>query len=246
MMSDVNKIPSIKIPTTINENSVFNLDQTIKEQIEQIAIIQNKGIKNVTNKEIENLLAMVDSLIVECNTTQSFHFNRNENIIELLYKYQRLSLEYETYKIEQKMSQIEETSKRLEKKQEKFAQESHNLVYTILSFIASFSIVSAAVTAIDKIKDIKYICLFMLFIVFVLITTLIGLDNFYRSEKQKKGLLKNNYFIWTMLLIIIIIFSIGIFISDVWVKNKDEFMLNVENKVTKYIVEQEKINELLK
>lgn len=243
-MSDVNKIPSIKIPTQTNENNpVFDLDQTIKEQIERIAIIQNKGIKNVTNKEIENLLAMVDSLIVECNTTQNFHFNRNENIIELLYKYQRLSLEYETYKIEQKMSQIEDASKRLEKRQEKFAQESHNLVYTILSFIASFSIVSVAVTAIDEIKDIKYICLFMLFIVFVLITTLIGLDNFYRGEKQKNRLLKNNYFIWIMLLIIIIVFSIGIFISDVWNKNKDEFMLNIENKVTEYIVDQEKIKE---
>ena len=235
-MSDVNKIPSIKIPTQTNENNpVFDLDQTIKEQIERIAIIQNKGIKNVTNKEIENLLAMVDSLIVECNTTQNFHFNRNENIIELLYKYQRLSLEYETYKIEQKMSQIEDASKRLEKRQEKFTQESHNLVYTILSFIASFSIVSAAVTAIDEIKDIKYICL--------LITTLIGLDNFYRGEKQKNRLLKNNYFIWIMLLIIIIVFSIGIFISDVWNKNKDEFMLNIENKVTEYIVDQEKIKE---
>ena len=182
---------------------------------------------------------MVDSLIVECNTTQNFHFNRNENIIELLYKYQRLSLEYETYKIEQKMNQVEEASKKLEKRQEKFAQESHNLVYTILSFIASFSIVSAAVTAISEIKDIKYICLFMLFIVFILITTLIELDNFYRAKKQKNRLLQNNYFIWIMLLVTIIIFSIGTFVSDVWNKNKEEFMIKIENKVTEYILNKE-------
>lgn len=239
-MNNTNKIPSIKIPTQANENNpIFDLDQTIKEQIEQIAMIQNKGIKNVTTKEVENLLAMVDSLIVECNATQKFHFNRNENIIELLYKYQRLALEYETYKIQQKMNQVEEVSKELEKKQEKFAQESHNLVYTILSFIASFSIVSAAVTAIGEIKEIKYICLFMLFIVFILITTLIGLDNFYRSKKQENRLLNNNYFIWKMLLIILIIFSIGVFISDIWNKNKEEFMLKVEDKVTEYILKQE-------
>jgi hypothetical protein len=115
-MNNTNKIPSIKIPTQTNENNpIFDLDQTIKEQIEQIAVIQNKGIKNVTPKKVENLLAMVDSLIVECNATQNFHFNRNENIIELLYKYQRLALEYETYKIQQKMNQVEEASKKLEK-----------------------------------------------------------------------------------------------------------------------------------
>ena len=244
-MNNNNKIPSIQIPLTqTNENNpVFDLDKTIREQIEQIAIIQNKGIKNVTSKEVENLLAMVDSLIVECNTTHNFHFNKNENIIELLYKYQRLSLEYETYKIEQKMNQVEATSKKLEQRQEKFAQESHNLVYTILSFIASFSIVSAAVTAISGIKDIKYICLFMIFIVFILLTTLIGLDNFYRGEKQNNKFLKNNYFIWTMLLVIIIIFLIAIFISDIWSKNKEKFIMNIENKVTEYIEEQEKLKE---
>lgn len=79
----------------------------------------------------------------------------------------------------------------------------------------------------------------MLVIVFILITTLIGLDNFYRSKKQENRLLNNNYFIWKMLLIILIIFSIGVFISDIWNKNKEEFMLKVEDKVTEYILKQE-------
>ncbi len=243
-MSNNNKIPSIKIPSQTKENSsVLDLDQTIKDQIEQIAIVQNKGIKNVDCTQIENVLAMIDSLIVECNATQNFHFNRNENIIELLYRYQRLSLEYETYKIEQKMVKVEEDSKKLEERQEKFAKESHNLVYTILSFIASFSIVSAAVSAIGKIDDVKYICLFILFILFIIITTLIGLDNFYREEKSKKHLLKNNYFLWKLLLIMIIIFVVIIFIGDIWNKNKNEIMTNIENKVTEYLIDEQNKKE---
>ena len=244
MINDNNKIPSIKIPTQTKENSsVLDLDKTIKDQIEQIAIVQNKGIKNVDCNQIENLLAMIDSLIVECNATQNFHFNRNENIIELLYRYQRLSLEYETYKIEQKMDKVEEDSKKLEERQEKFAKESHNLVYTILSFIASFSIVSAAVSAIEKIDDVKYICLFILFILFIIITTLIGLDNFYREEKSKKNLLKNNYFLWKLLLIMIIIFVIYIFISDIWNKNKNAIITNIENRVTEYLIYEQNKKE---
>ena len=244
MINDNNKIPSIKIPTQTKENSsVLDLDKTIKDQIEQIAIVQNKGIKNVDCNQVENLLAMIDSLIVECNATQNFHFNRNENIIELLYRYQRLSLEYETYKIEQKMDKVEEDSKKLEQRQEKFAKESHNLVYTILSFIASFSIVSAAVSAIGKIDDVKYICLFILFILFIILTTLIGLDNFYREEKNKKNLLKNNYFLWKMLLIMIVIFVIVIFIGDIWNKNKNEILTNIENKVTEYLIDEQNKKE---
>ena len=244
MINDNNKIPSIKIPTQTKENSsVLDLDKTIKDQIEQIAIVQNKGIKNVDCNQVENLLAMIDSLIVECNATQNFHFNRNENIIELLYRYQRLSLEYETYKIEQKMDKVEEDSKKLEQRQEKFAKESHNLVYTILSFIASFSIVSAAVSAIGKIDDVKYICLFILFILFIILTTLIGLDNFYREKKNKKNLLKNNYFLWKMLLIMIVIFVIVIFIGDIWNKNKNEILTNIENKVTEYLIDEQNKKE---
>ena len=83
-------------------------------------------------------------------------------------------------------------------------EESNNLIYNILGFIASFSVVSAAVSAIDEIKSLPQIMLFMAFTAFILITTLIGLNNFYKKH-DKKTCLQDNYFLWKMLLVVIIL-----------------------------------------
>lgn len=54
----------------------------------------------------------------------------------------------------------------------------------------------------------------------MLITTLIGLDNFYRHKKVGKNLLKSNYFLWMVLFIIIISIIICGLVKDKEFKNE--------------------------
>ena len=75
-MSNNNKIPSIKIPSQTKENSsVLDLDQTIKDQIEQIAIVQNKGIKNVDlgiRSTFADIAATIEELLLGNKVEGSF------------------------------------------------------------------------------------------------------------------------------------------------------------------------------
>lgn len=122
-----------------------------------------------------------------------------------------------------KIYELNEKNIKLEKKQlsisnqiEQTEEKSNNLIFNILGFIASFSIVSAAVTGIGNIKGTINIVLFIAFSILMLITTLIGLDNFYKPSKSEKNLLKNNYFLWVVLFIIIIFIIIFSFIKNNW------------------------------
>ena len=44
----------------------------------------------------------------------------------------------------------------------------------------------------------------MTFIAFILITTLIGLNNFYKNSDENTQGLRNNYFLWKALIIVLI------------------------------------------
>lgn len=200
-------IPNLKIEKNqLNEESSIDLDKAIRDLNGKLSNIQNEGIKNTPNEQIEEILAAVNDIIVGNDTMSEEKCNESQNKIELIYRNQKVSLEYETKIINQEMNEVKEHLKTIEKEQEMIEQKNNNLIYHILSFIASFSIVSAAVAAIDKMESILSIVLFMLFDILLLLTTLIGLHNFYISKDGMKMDLNNNYFLW------IIVFFIMIFL----------------------------------
>ncbi len=73
----------------------------------------------------------------------------------------------------------------------------------------------------------------------MLITTLIGLDNFYRHKKVGKNLLKSNYFLWIVLFIIIISIIICDLVKDKEFKNEITY-----NATTKNVIEANESTEV--
>lgn len=196
----------LKIPSAVNENNTISLiNDNIKDILSEVLNFQLNTINKDNENKLKELLNTSDLLIVECHNTQTFKISRNNNFSKLVYEYQRLKLKYETYTINKQIEIVTEKYNDIENKQLEIKNETNNLVYNILGFIASFSIVSAAVSAIIQIKSITDILLFMAFSVLLLLTTLIGLHNFYKNSNNKKKGLQNNYFLWKMMVVVIIL-----------------------------------------
>lgn len=209
---------SIIIPTDSIQNKIGTvtvirkLVKAIKEQLKELDEIQHVEINSENYTQIDGVLIATNSLINDCYSSNEFTCNKNDSFFKLTYLYQRMSVRLETYKLQEVIKQVELKSDELKEKQsaleevyKKSEEQSNNLVYNILGFIASFSIVSAAVTAIDAMKSISGILLFMAFTAFILLTTLIGLHNFYKGNNEKKGKLQDNYFLWKMMIVVIVL-----------------------------------------
>lgn len=197
--------------TSNNVSIIKNLIRVIEKQIAELSKYQTIEITQENKEEIEQLLTSSDLLIKDCHNSADFKCNRNDKFSMLTYEYQRLSLKYETYQIkdlindmEKKEEDLNSKQNELDKKYNKSKQESNNLIYNILGFIASYSIVSAAVVTFEKVDSIEDIIIFMTFIAFILITTLIGLNNFYKNNDENNQGLRNNYFLWKALIIVLV------------------------------------------
>ena len=200
----------INIPQNIVKNkepNLLDINENLTNQLEEIMEIQIYEINENNVRKVTNILYKTDSLITECHTLKLFNTNRSSKFARLTYEYQKLNSRYELYLLKKQEQHVEQKYNDIIEKQNKLSNQTDNLVYNILGFIASFSIVSAAVTAIDKIDGINNIMLFMTFCAFILLTTLIGLNNFYKNDNKSKNILKNNYFLWWALLIIILLIS---------------------------------------
>ena len=241
-MKKENKFEIEIVPKQCNKNKKSNNIQPIKEivklQYDTISLIQDEKITKDNFDTIEKLSLSTEDVIRNCMTDSEYSGNRDENFVNLTFLCHKLLLRIETYKIEEKIreldkksNEIDKKSKQLEKKQENLEEQSNNLIYNILSFIVSFSIVSAAVEAIANIKGTLNIILFMTFCVFLVITTLIGMNNFSKSNKKEKGL-NNNYFLWKLLFFIIII--LGIICGVKYIKNNPEQYKNLINLKIEY------------
>lgn len=193
------------------------LKNNIKTQYEELYKSQEDGITENNQKIVENIILETKDLIDNCIKDSNYNGNRDENFVNLTYLYHKIDLRLETYKLESKIANIEKESIKAQKEQTELKKNSENLVYNILGFIASFSIVSAAVSAIQNINGMLNVVLFMAFSAFILLTTLIGLHNFYKSNNDNKKKLQNNYFLWKMMfgvIIIILIYKGIIYIRD--------------------------------
>lgn len=208
---------SITIPSDTStekyekKNIISNLNKIIKEQIIEISKYQDIEITEENKEIIKEVLISSDSLIRDCHTSKEYKCNINDNFAVLTYEFQRLSLKHEAYKInasiknmEKREEELNKKQKELERKYYKTTQESNNLIYNILGFIASYSVVSAAVVTFEKVDSIEDIIIFMTFIAFILITTLIGLNNFYKNNDRNEKGLKDNYFLWKALIIVLV------------------------------------------
>lgn len=184
------------------ENRIKQLKNNVKQQYDEMYKKQEVEITEENRKTIEDLIFATKDLIDNCIEDSQYSGNKDENFISLTYLYQRLYLRLETYKLDEK---IEKTNKEIIKtnivqdnilnKQNKMEEQSNNLVYNLLGFLTAFSIVSAVVGVVANIKGTINIMIFMTFTIFILLTTLIGLHNFYKNNNERKSKLQDNYFL---------------------------------------------------
>jgi cation transport ATPase len=227
-------------PTSVNKNpkipdKVQKMKENVKNQYEESQ--QYLGIEfNDTNVyEIEKVLLATEDLINNCIEDTEYRTIRDDNYSNLTFVYHSLSLKLERYKINKEIEDINKKNNELKEQQGKIEDQSNNLIYNLLSFLASFSIVSGVVGAVANIESTLNIMIFMTFSLLIVITTLIGLHNFYKQPNSKSKL-HSNYFLWGLLLVIVIILMI---ISGVryLIDNKEKFYSDdkmnqiIENKL---------------
>lgn len=128
------------------------------------------------------------------------------------------------------------------KKQNNAEERNNNLVYNLLGFLASFSVVSAAVAAIENVEGTLNIMLVIAFAVFLLLTTLIGLHNFYKNDNKRESKLQDNYFLWKATGIIIAILMVLSGMNCIK-NNKDKIFNYLDGKIENLI--EEKVNNKL-
>lgn len=208
----------------------------IKKQYEYIYSYQDQEIIDDNQKTIESLILATQDLINNCMEDQFYDGNRDRYFVNLIFICHKMSLRLETYRTESRLKEVSDTQNKLEEKYNKAEERNNNLVYNILAFIASFSVISASVEAISKIENTSNIILFMAFVAFLLLTTLIGLHNFYRSEDHFKTPLQNNYFLWCSMVfvIVVILFWQG---TEYIKNNKDEICKKIGEGIGNVIEE---------
>lgn len=235
------------------ENRIKQLKNNVKQQYDEMYKKQEVEITEENRKTIEDLIFATKDLIDNCIEDSQYSGNRDENFISLTYLYQRLYLRLETYKLDEK---IEKTNKEIIKtnivqddilnKQNKMEEQSNNLVYNLLGFLTAFSIVSAVVGVVANIKGTINIMIFMTFTIFILLTTLIGLHNFYKNNNERKSKLQDNYFLWkvTGIILICLVLILGFKYAN---NNKDKIFNYIDNKIEEVIEQKvtEKLNEEL-
>lgn len=213
-------LKTIEIPQESQEKAekvavIRKLVKTIKNQLQEVTLLQNQEVNEQNFQSIQETLIVVNSLIEDCHMAKEFNCSKNKKFIMLIYEFQRLSLKAETYKLNITMNELNKKTiglknqqKILEEQYKNAEEKNNNLVYNLLGFLTAFSIVSAVVGTIQEIKGTINLMLFMSFTAWILVTTLIGLHNFYKNNNRRNGKLQDNYFLWKVLTITII----GLFI----------------------------------
>lgn len=236
--------------TNKKTDSIKQFKQAIKNQYDVLLSFIDKEIDENNKIQIEKLIFATEDLINNCIVDTEYAINRDQNFVSLMYIYQRILLKKETYKIDKEIKKLEQKSKELndyqtkiEERQNKEEEKNNNLVYNLLGFLTSFSIVSAAVSAIVNIEDTMNIVLFMIFIVLILLTTLIALHNFYKNNNKRETRLQDNYFLWKVVAGIVIVLGLILGIRAIF-NNENNFIFRYIDKKIETVIE-EKINQEL-
>lgn len=256
-----------KINISDNEQEIsIDIIANIKEEVNKLSELQNELIDEDNLEEIKDELMKASSIIEEIH---SMEYTNVRNFGKLQFVYNTLKLAVQKYELEQEMEILNQVSKQisrdiliveeklkdiqnkqvelnnksieLEKKTKKAEERNNNLVYNLLGFLTAFSIVSAVVGVIADIEGIVNIMLFMAFTILILLTTLIGLHNFYENNNERKTKLQDNYFLWNVTGAIIIV--LVIILGFRYVNNNKEKIFNyldnkIENVIEKKVTEQ--------
>lgn len=245
-MSSKRKISfDIEIPhidKDIKKEKIEILKNSIEKQYDEVYRNQDVEITKDNKKAIEDLILATKDLIDNGMKDAYYSGNRDENFVNLIYICHKLDLKLETYKLQQKIDDLIMKNEDIEEKQKNIEEKNNNLVYNLLGFLASFSIVSAAVAAIEKVNGTLNIMIVIAFAVFLLLTTLIGLHNFYKNDNKRESKLQDNYFLWKATGTIIVILMVLSVIN--YAKNNKEKMFNYLDKKIESVIE-EKVNSKL-
>ena len=222
------------------------LKDIIKTQYDEVCKNQDIEITEENKKEIEDLILATQDLINNCINDSYYSGNRDEKFVNLIYICHKLDLKLETYKLEAKIKELNYKSTELEifqdnlnERQNKTEEQNNNLVYNLLGFLTAFSIVSAVVGVVGEIDGTINIMIFMAFTILLLLTTLIGLHNFYKNNNKRETRLQDNYFLWKVVAVIIIILFVGLGIKTLK-DNKENIFNYIDNKIENII--EEKVN----
>ena len=257
-----------KISINDNEQEIsIDVTANIKEEVNKLSVLQNELIDENNLEEIKDELMKASSIIEEIH---SMEYTSVKNFGKLQFVYNTLKLAVQKYELEQEMEILNQVSKqisrdilileeklkdvhnkqleldnksiKLEQQTKKAEEKNNNLVYNLLGFLTAFSIVSAAVEAIASIKGIINVMIFMAFAILILLTTLIGLHNFYENNNERKTKLQDNYFLWKvtgMIIIFLILISGFKYVND----NKENIFNYLDNKIENVI--EKKVTERL-
>ena len=238
------KDKSTSISSTNNEarEIIKTFNKAIKDILIELSNFSDEQINFNNQEKIKELLIRADDTINGCDTTKYFNCSKNPNFSILVYKYQRLTIKYEVWKLNSIIDKTNKKQDEIEEKQKKMEKQNNNIVYNILAFIASFSVVSASVTAFEKVSSVEDVLLFMAFTAFIIITTLIALDNFYRSNNEKKKILKNNYFLWGAVGVVIVLL-LGYKSVNYIKENQNEIFENIGRGIESVRIEFENSNK---
>ena len=233
-----------------------NINQQLNKLIEFISYLIDESIAKELKEKLDKASSMIEDVHTMGNTNIK-NFNR------LQFEYNSLNLALQKYEIEneieilskisskinkdliileEKQKDLQDKQKQLEIQYNKSEEKSNNLVYNLLGFLASFSIVSAAVAAIEKVNGTLNIMIIIAFAVFLLLTTLIGLHNFYKSDNKRESKLQDNYFLWKATGIIIVILMILSGIN--YIKNNKQKIFDYLDKKIESVIEKKVNNKL--
>ena len=261
-----------KISINDNEQEIsIDITANIKEEVNKLSELQNELIDQNNLEEIKDELMKASSIIEEIH---SMEYTNVKNFGKLQFVYNTLKLAVQKYELEQEMEILNQVSKqisrdilileeklkdvhnkqleldnksiKLEQQTKKAEERNNNLVYNLLGFLTAFSLVSGVVGVVTNINGTLKIMLFMAFVILILLTTLIGLHNFYENNNERKTKLQDNYFLWKVTGVIIIVLAIILGLQHLN-NNKDKIFNYIDNKIEN-IVEQktiEKLNEEL-
>ena len=219
------------------QEHIDTLKDIIKTQYDEVCRNQDIEITEKNKKEIEDLILATQDLINNCINDNYYSGNRDDKFVSLIYICHKLDLKLETYKLTTKINELNDTSNEIIKRQNKTEEQNNNLVYNLLGFLTAFSIVSAVVGVIANINGTINIMLFMAFTILLLLTTLIGLHNFYENNNKRETKLQDNYFLWQVVATIIIVLVLVLGIKTVN-DNKENIFNYLDTKIEKVIEEK--------
>lgn len=251
----------------INDNEQkINIDiiANIREEVDKLSEFKSQLIDQDNLEEIKDELIKASSIIEEIH---SMEYTNVKHFSKLQFVYNSLNLAIQKYEIEQEMEMlsqvsrqinrditiVEEKMKDIQKKQKelddksvkleqqtkKAEERNNNLIYNLLGFLTAFSIVSGVVGVVTEIKGVIQVMIFMAFTILILLTTLIGLHNFYENNNNKETKLQDNYFLWKVTLVVLSGLVVVLVAKGIY-NNKEDITRYFDSKIEQII--EQKVN----